>query len=340
MVGAGLIALSYAALATATELWHLFLAKGVLFGVGITFAGPLVRNLIVAHWFDRMRGRALGFSVLGVSLAGVFLPVLMNEMVNSLGWRETLVIFSITVAGILIPSVYFGMRNRPEDIGEVRDGKNYVAAHPVGPVVKNPDDERQWTYVELLKNKSFWATGLIFGPMMCVYVTIMVHLFGHATNEGLSTEQAAFVLTMVATTSVIGKPAIGFMADFFGARFTLWLSLILQGSALVIFTISTEFWHFLFGAAIHGFGYSALSAMRTYVLSTSIGTRSLGTSVGLLKWLEFPFAVTASPIAGYVYDATGSYNQAFLVFAGFIAIACIGPFFIRDGRTPKEAVPA
>ena len=337
LIGAASIALSHVAVSTATEMWHLYFAKGALLGVGITLAGPLVRNLVVARWFDRMRGRALGFSVLGVSFAGVTLPLIMNELVNTLGWRGTVMIFAVAVALLLLPTIYLFLKDQPEDIGEVPDGSRTDTSTVSRPsALPTIDSDRQWTYIELFQSKAFWATGLIFGPMMCVYLAIIIHLFGHAVSAGLSTEQAALVLTMVATTSLIGKPAIGFMADYFGSRLTLWLSLGLQGAALLVFTISSELWHFLIAAAMFGFGYSALSSMRTYVLSTNIGIRSLGTSLGLLKWLEFPFAVTASPIAGYVYDATGSYNQAFFVFACFIGLACLGPLFIADNRAPKQ----
>ncbi|MCG8441249.1 MAG: MFS transporter [Caulobacterales bacterium] len=342
--GALLIAIAYVGIASAQSLWHYYLAQGIIFGLGVTMAGPIVRNLIVAHWFDRWRGRALGISVLGASLAGVALPLVLNEMAQGLGWRGTVSIFAVAVAGALLPAAYFVLRDRPEDIGEVRDGRKNAIAAERRAASDRADDERAWTWLEMLRNKSFWAVGLIFGPMTCVYIAISVHLFGHVLEAGLPTEQAALVLSTMALFSVLGKPVVGVMADFLGARTTIWASLGLQAVALVLFTGAAAPWQFLFAAALHGLGYSALSAMRTFALSTSLGTRSLGSSVGLLKWLELPFAVVASPLAGFVYDATGSYDLAFLVFAGFLAIACLGPFFIRDGRIrlrrprPEQAV--
>ncbi len=334
LLGVGLIALSYVGIASAQSIWQFYLAKGVLFGAGIAMAGPLVRNLIVAHWFERMRGRALGFSVLGASIAGVVLPLILNEMVNELGWRTTVYLFGFAVAVMLSPTVYFILKDRPEEIGEVRDG-NAPESSVTSTSPRNDEDERKWSWADLLKSRAFWATGLVFGPMFCVYIVIMVHLFGHVVASGLKTEQAALVLSVVALFSLTGKPIIGFMADFVGARITLWTSLILQGTALFVFTISSELWHFTFSAAMYGLGYAALSPMRTYVLAANIGTKSLGTAVGLLKWLELPFGIAASPIAGFVYDATGSYDSAFLVFAGFIVLGCIGPFFIKDDRAAR-----
>jgi len=57
---------------------------------------------------------------------------------------------------------------------------------------------------------------------------------------------------------------------------------------------------------------------------------------GVLRRVELPFVLLASPIAGFIYDATGSYNDAFYILAGLIALACIGPFFIRIGGAAER----
>ncbi len=338
LIGACLIALAYVGIALSQNLWQFYLAKGIVFGIGITMAGPTIRSLIVARWFDSWRGRALGVSVLGASIAGVFLPLILNEMVTLLGWRNTVFVFAFAVTVLLIPTIWFVMKDRPEDIGEVRDGHAEASKKTTDIVSDRADDDKVLSWMEMIKQRSFWAAGLCFGPMTCVYIAISVHMFGHATNSGLSNEQAALVLSAIALASVIGKPIMGFLADTIGARATTWLSLALQGSALLLFTASSEFWHFLATASMHGLGYAAFSPMRTYVLSTSLGMGSLGSSVGLLKWIELPFGIVASPLAGFVYDATGSYDFAFTVFAGFIAVGAIGPFFFRDGRIKKVKI--
>ena len=337
LLGGSLITVAYVIIANAPNIWVFYFGQGLIFGLGISMAGPVIRSLIVARWFDRWRGRALGISVLGASLAGVALPLFLNAAVEGLGWRQTVWIFAAVTVFILLPAIWFFVKDKPSELDEVMDGKNNIDKLP--PVVKmqTVDDTRIWSWSDLARSKAFWAAGLIFGPMTCVYIAISVHLFGHATSSGLTNPQAAMVLSTMALSSVIGKPLMGMIADAAGSRITVWASLLLQGGAMVLFTQSSEFWHFLFAATLHGAGYAAFSAMRTFVLSTSIGMASLGTSVGLLRWVELPFGVLASPLAGFVYDATKSYDIAFLTFAALLFIGCIGPFFIADSR-PKKLV--
>ena len=341
MVGSVLLTVSYVGLASATKLWHMYLFSGLVFALGMAMAGPMVRSLLVARWFERYRGRALGVSVLGASIAGVVLPVILSDMIDEYGWRNTIYFFSAIIVCILLPLIFYVMRDTPEDIGEVRDGHraSQVAAERGEKPVVRTIDTIQFTWRQMLQNKSFWAIGLTFGPMVCVYLVTVIHLFGHILESGLERNQAAFVLSVFAFSAIVGKPIMGFMADLVGLRTTLWTSLALQCSALILFTVAGNLPAFLASAIIHGLGYSALSSMRTYSLAQTLGIRSLGSSTGLLRYIELPFASIASPVAGFVFDATGSYDIAFLILAGFLVIAAIGPFFLdtESGADETEA---
>jgi len=46
--------------------------------------------------------------------------------------------------------------------------------------------------------------------------------------------------------------------------------------------------------------------------------------------------LVASPLAGFIYDATGSYQMAFFILSGLLLVACIGPFFIKVGGAAER----
>jgi cyanate permease len=50
-----------------------------------------------------------------------------------------------------------------------------------------------------------------------------------------------------------------------------------------------------------------------------------------LRLVELPLVISASPLAGFIYDSTGSYKMAFLLLAGLMLVACTGPLLIRAG---------
>jgi MFS family permease len=54
-----------------------FLISLLLFqGVGWTTVGPLVQTKLMVNWFSRNRGMALGGAIMGISVAGIFMPTL------------------------------------------------------------------------------------------------------------------------------------------------------------------------------------------------------------------------------------------------------------------------
>jgi hypothetical protein len=74
-----------------------------------------------------------------------------------------------------------------------------------------------------------------------------------------------------------------------------------------------------------------MSPLRTFALSVAVGNASFGKANGILRLMELPLVISASPLAGYIYDSTGSYKIALLLLAGLMLTACAGPFLIRAG---------
>ena len=338
MIGICVVTLSYVALGSVQSLWQFYLIVGVGFGVGMSTMGGLAWHRSIIFWFDHWRGRAIAFAVMGSSLAGIMMPPLVTYIVDTYGWRTGYMTFAFSTFITLMPIVYFFMKDRPADINEVRDGHKYVNAHQDQQVTL-AQDSQLWTWQELLKNKAFWSIGFIFGSMVCVFAAVMLHLYGHLLDIGLTTQQAAYVLSVTAFFAAFGKPVVGVLSDFFGARVTIWLALVCQGLALLSFTQADTLTLCFFSAALYGFGYSGMSPLRTFAISTSIGSASFALATGVLRWVELPFVLVASPLAGFIYDATGSYNIAFFVLAGLMLVACLGPFFIGiGGKREREAL--
>lgn len=43
---------------------------------------------VIAHWFDKRRGLALGLAMVGVGLSNFTMPSVAQAMISSVGWRE------------------------------------------------------------------------------------------------------------------------------------------------------------------------------------------------------------------------------------------------------------
>jgi MFS family permease len=330
LIGIGIVGCSYLLLSVTQTLWQFYLIVGVGMGAGMTCMGNLAWHRTIISWFDHWRGRAIALGVLGASLAGVVMPPLVTALVASVGWRSGFVTFACITVAVLVPLIWFFLKDRPEDIGEVRDGHRYVASHSEE-IVELASEARIWHWREMLRTRAFWSIGLIFGSMGCVYSAVMLHLFGHIKDIGLGGANAAIVLSITAAFAALGKPVVGWMSDAWGAKVTIWLALLMQALALGLLAQAVTYPAALVAASLYGFGYSGMSPLRTFTISVTMGSASFGNANGVLRIVELPLVLAASPLAGYIYDTTGSYSIAFMILSGLMLFACIGPFFITAG---------
>ncbi len=83
----------------------------------------LVVTVSVSNWFIEKRGRAMGISQLGSRIGIAFLPLLVQHIIISYGWRTAWAVLGIIVfAFSALPSLIF-LKRRPEDVGLLPDGR-------------------------------------------------------------------------------------------------------------------------------------------------------------------------------------------------------------------------
>jgi len=85
---------------------HLILTQGILYSIG----GSIVYYpaiLFVNEWFITRKGLAFGIMWSGTGLAGVVLPLVLQWLLDSYGFRTTLRVWSITLFILTAPLLYF-----------------------------------------------------------------------------------------------------------------------------------------------------------------------------------------------------------------------------------------
>ena len=113
MVGGLLLIAASTALGAAMQAeWQLFLAWGILSGVGTGMISAVLGATVANRWFVKRRGLVLGIFG-GATSAGqlIFVPFLM-WMVTSAGWRTAVVVLAVIALICLVP-VLILTRTRP-----------------------------------------------------------------------------------------------------------------------------------------------------------------------------------------------------------------------------------
>src|SRR5262245_4150045 len=154
LVGVALAAAGVGLLSVGTAPWQLGVVYCTLVALGTAVFGPLPSTALVANWFVRRRGIALGITVAGATLGGALAPVLAAALIEALGWRHALLALGLGMAAIAAP-VFAFVVGRPSDVGQGPDGD---PAPP--PPARSAGAPRPYATLELLRDRNFLRLGL------------------------------------------------------------------------------------------------------------------------------------------------------------------------------------
>ena len=343
VAGAVLNVLSFLAISRATEVWQLGLVLGIGLAGGTAMLGPLAGTTVVAKWFDRLRGRAVGIAAVGPPLMGLLIAPLAGALIESVGWRTTLLYYAAATL-LVIPPVWLVIRNRPEDLGQLPDGADPMETREQLSVGEEPGvalssgGTLEWTTPRIFRAANFWALALAMGLVFGIAGGWNANLIPFLQDLGFSIQEGSVLLAIGAGMAVPGTLLMGALADRVDNRVLLWLSIALQ--IVCFFALRTEPGYPLLVATMLLFGLSAGGLLPVYasVVGKAFGPLSFGRVMGLGGLVMLPFAAAAPPIAGGIRDSTGSYGPALIIFmASFLVAAAI----LLRLRLPRlVAVPA
>ena len=325
------------------EYWQYIVVRGVFLVTAASVSGFLVVSIAVSKWFVVKRGQALGWTSMGVSMAGLFLPTFTAAiLIEPLGWRTAWVVLALCYAVIFLPSALL-MRRRPEDHGLLPDG---------GPTQLRPeqiqqaahDESTSLTRSEALRSSSFYLIVLIFGISVVGIFAILLNGVFFLREHGLSAAQAPLAVGAFSLFSMLTKPPWGWALDRWDTRVVGFVSFALGaiGFVLVINAGPTGNFAIIAGAlAVMGAGIGGNIPIQDMFWAEYFGRRYLGA----VRAVGFPVAMGISALTpslvALAYDVIGSYDYAFYVCSGLWAASALLCLMLRlpaKRRMPLETL--
>ena len=257
-------------------------------------------------------------------MSGVIMPFVSSEIIAAYGWRSAFTMYGVFTLCVVVPLVLRLVVSRPEDIGLFRDGAptdTSVAGH-VADSVSMRDVARQ---------RNFWAIALTFGLFFCCMSATLTHMVPRLTDMGHSLSSASLIMSLCAGLGVLGKLSFGALLDRLAVRRVLLLILVVQLGGQITMYATDAYWTFAMGAALFGFGVGGAVPTQASVVGRTFGAARFGAVFGLMRPAMFPIQIVGVPLAGWVFDLTGSYDHAFeilfvlYVVAGFSAMTYRAP---------------
>src|SRR5213592_423485 len=107
MAGTALVGLGSISTLGMFYFFYLFNALGYVCG------GPLPNQVLLSRWYDKARGKAMGFAYLGIGVGVALVPLLAFWLNDMLGWRGALRVLGILMIVLALPMAYF-VKESPE----------------------------------------------------------------------------------------------------------------------------------------------------------------------------------------------------------------------------------
>ncbi|QJY47203.1 MFS transporter [Pseudonocardia broussonetiae] len=308
-LGAGLLVT-----AAVRDLWVGYLTYGL--GVGVAVAcGYVPMVAVVGAWFERRRAIALAVAVSGIGIGTLAGAPLAAALIDAVGWRQTHVVFGIGGAALLLVCALVVRRPPAPTSGP---------SMPVGELVRT------------VAFRSMYAATLL--SSLALFVPF-VFLPATALALGASAVAAAALVGVIGVSSVVGRLAMGTVAERFGRIATFRASFAVLGASFAIWFVAGSYPVLVVFAAVLGVGYGGWIALQPAVIAELFGLRGLGGVVGLVYTSGGIGALLGAPVAGLLVDVTGGYGWA-IVFAGVCGVGSFLALIPLRGPARGDVVSA
>lgn len=332
IIGNILSVVCFALLFFHSQLWQLYVAYALFFGLGCSLGGILPMTTIANNWFVRKRSLAISLITAAGGLGGQIMIPVTNSLISNFGWRHTYLVLAAATLGCLVLLPAIMVKNKPEDMGQVPDGswQQVATASPTEEknIFSTPVD---FTAAEAVRCPALWFLTAFGSMFMFALQELTVHQVAFLRDLGLAAGTASIAAGFFTGISTVGRLGMGVLGLKYRMRTLAILSnfLLIAGMGMVAMTRSLPM---VFAyATVVGIGMgSSLVALMT-LIPLYFGKTHYPKIIGYTMPFSTIISIFGAPLAGWIFDTTGSYDRAWQV-----AILClvISLIFLLLARPP------
>jgi MFS family permease len=319
--GGILLGAGYLLMSQVSTVCHLYIFFSLLIGLGIS-GTDVVALSTTARWFVKKRGMMSGIIKVGTGVGMLVMPVMINRIITSYGWRSAFVVLGAMVLLLYVSGSQFLVRD-PGKMGLVPDGERHKK-----PLDPSPP-EQGMTLQQAAHTVQFWIACFAFFIILFCAATVLMHIVAHAIDLGITADNAAKVLSTVGGASIAGRFVMGSAGDRIGNRSALTICFMCLASGMVWLQIADMLWMLLLFAIVYGFAHGGFYALISPLIAELFGTRAHGIILGIALFASTIGGSLGPVTAGYIFDMTGSYGAVFAILTGMSIAGLLAALTLR-----------
>ncbi|MEX2047049.1 MAG: MFS transporter [Chloroflexota bacterium] len=329
LVTAGMLGAACLLLASAGSLLVFAVALALLRALG-QGSLPINGTLLIAEWFERYRGRAVGVMGLGFATSAAILPVLSRALIDAVGWREAYAVLGMMVWLLVLPATSLLVRDTPESLGLRVDGGPSAAPAGAAPAAAASPDRRR-----VLRSTRFWALAIPLATPSFVVTALIFHQAGIFEERGLSATTAAAVFVPFAAASALFTLAAGALIDRWGPRRAFFFAMLLMLAAVLSLHAVDSVPRAIAYAALLGASSSVSQTTFGVIWAHFYGLPGLGRIQGSAMMIAIGAAALGPVPLALVHDGLGTFTPGVAALSLLPVLAMLG---MRRARVMSEHI--
>lgn len=288
-----------------------------LVGGGTT---PVVWTRAINIWFDKGRGLALGLTLGGSGLSGIFGPIFCTLLIGAYGWQGGYAGIGALILLVALPTLYLFFKDQTPPKASAAD--DAAAA--------TPQTLPGLTLHESLRSVPFWIIAGGFFFVSATVAGLIINVVPILIDRGLTAVDAAQIAGTLGIAVVVGRVGIGYLLDRmsgpFLARFLIGLT---AGGCVLLALEGTATWVAVIAVMSMGLAAAAEVDLVAYLSSRYFGLKAYGKIYGWQMTTFYAGAAIGPLVVGFAYDYFGGYVQilygaGIMLLLGALVVGSLG----------------
>jgi len=335
--------LSYLLLSLSPNLWYFYLFS-FFCGSAIGFCGVISTFTLLSKWFVRKWGTVVGITQMVGFSSSILLSPLIGLIAQNFGWQATYVFAGSFVLVVSVPLILFVAKDSPESLGLLPDGEvpeknanSQNADFHVSEVTESTRVAGDVGLLYFLKKPALWLMCICFAFIGIGYSVVITHEVSFITDMKVAATVAASALGFTLGIGAIGSLISGWLADRFSSRYVMVLFILIAIGGLLLLLGADMMPKIWLSVVLFGLGVGASGTLLPIITRDIFGAAGFSTLFGFTNVIFVGGYAMGAPLAGFIFDATGSYHMVFIIVTA-IYMAAILAIYFAFGIKPKPFV--
>ncbi|KAK3821580.1 MAG: major facilitator superfamily domain-containing protein [Benniella sp.] len=302
-----------------TELWHLYLTQGVMFGIGVSLLN-LAATAIPPLWYDKHRGLAMGICFSGAGIGGLAFGFIIPALIDSVGLYWTLRIYAIF--HFVCTAFASIVMRAPRQLS--------------GPPL---DTHKDTVNLEILKDPGFmlwFFSAALFGFAYIVPFGYVPSFAKDVVNLDANV-QGGQLLSIMSAANAVGRVIIGVAGDRLGAIRVAAFTFLATGASCFIWMFAESHGALIGFSVMYGFFSGSFFTLVASITANIVGLTNLGAGLTVIFLTNTPGNLFTLPIAGKLvegidYKKAIGYNAAMYLVGGLLLVVLM----VYHSRTKRS----